>query len=165
MNIHEIWKPIAGYEGLYEVSNMGRVKSLPRRGTKGKILIPQKSGSGYLQVNLSKAGICKSYFVHCLVWKAFNGEVPAGLEVNHISKNKFDNRLENFELMTHKENTEYSLAKAVLAYDKSGNYVQEFKSLREASEWLGKPEAHKNICGNLKGRYRSAYGYIWKYKD
>lgn len=158
----EIWKPVIGYEGLYEVSNLGRVKGLKT----GKILQPIKNGYGYLRVTLFKDGKLKKFLVHRLVYEAFNREIPPGVEVNHINdKDKTDNRLCNLNLMTHKENVEYSQAIPLIAYDKSGNFVQEFKSLTEASNWLEKPKAHTNICKNLKGRIPSAYGYVWKYKN
>lgn len=158
----EIWKPVIGYEGLYEVSNLGNVKSLIRR----KILKPIKNGCGYLKVELCKEGKRKKIYVHRLVYSAFNGDIPTGLEVNHINdKEKTDNRLCNLNLMSHKENVEYSQAIPLIAYDKSGNFVQEFKSLTEAANWLENPKAHSNICKNLKGRIPSAYGYVWKYKN
>lgn len=162
MNIHEIWKPIAGYEELYEVSNMGRVKSL-----KSKVILkPSLTKKGYLRVELYKDGKSKKFLVHCLVYRTFNGEIPAGLQVNHINEVKSDNRLTNLNIMTNQENCEYSKAISIIACDKQGNFVHEFKSLAEAAEWLDNPKAHTtNICKNLKGRIPSAYGYIWKYKD
>lgn len=167
MNKNEIWKPVLNYEGLYEVSNFGRVKSL----ISGKILKLTKQRNGYLQVGLCKDRKQKKFLVHRLVYMAFNGEIPAGLEVNHINdKDKTDNRLCNLNLMTHKENLDWGMRtektyKPVIAYDKFGNLIQEFKSLRKAAIWLGKSKADSHICNNLKGRIPSAYGYIWRYKN
>lgn len=157
----ETFKAVPGYEGLYEVSDLGNVKGMKT----GKILKPSTNQDGYLHVNLCKDGKRKMFRVHRLVYAAFNEEIPLGLEVNHINKKRYDNRLSNLNLMTHKENVEYSKAISIIAFDKSGNFVQEFNSLCEASEWLSNSEAHKNICKNLKGRLRSAYGYVWKYKN
>lgn len=166
----ETWKPVPGYEGLYEVSDLGRVKGLKR----GKIRKLNKSKNGYLLIILCKDGKTKGYPVHRLVYSAFNGEIPEGFEVNHIKEDKTNNRLCNLNLMTSKENTNWgtgiqrrakSHSKAIIAFDKDENFVREFTSLVEASEWLGKPEAHKAICSCLKGRRLSAYGYVWKYKS
>lgn len=157
----ETFKAVPGYEGLYEVSDLGKVKSLKT----GKILKLGKYHSGYLCVTLCKDGKHKKFLVHRLVYAAFNGEIPPGLEVNHINdKDKTDNRLCNLNLMTHQENTEYSQAVPIIAFDKAGNFIKEFKSLHEAAEWLGKSGA-SNICSTLKGQRRSAYGYVWKYKN
>ena len=106
----EIWKAIKGYEGIYEASNWGRVKSLARelsdgRRWKEKILKPGKSG-GYLTVNLCKDGICKNYQVHQLVAIAFLDHEPNGYKivVDHKNNNPLDNRLENLNIISHREN-------------------------------------------------------------
>lgn len=166
----ETFKAVPGYEGLYEVSNLGNVKGMKT----GKILKPGKTIHGYLHVTLCKDGKTKCLSIHRLVWRAFNGEIPPGLEVNHINEEKTDNRLCNLNLMTHKENNKWgtriermieSKKKPVIAFDKVGNFVKEFKSLQEAADWLGKPGGDSNICYNLIGKCRSAYGYVWKYKN
>lgn len=168
MNKNEIWKPVLNYEGLYEVSNLGRVKSL----ISGKVLKFTKQRNGYLQVGLCKDKKQKKFLVHRLVYMAFNGEIPAGLEVNHINdKDKTDNRLCNLNLMTHKENLDWGMRtektyKPVIAYDKkTGEFFQEFKSLTEAALLFEKPGAQAPICNCLKGRIPSAYGYVWRYKN
>lgn len=109
----EIWKPIKGYEGLYEVSNLGRVKSLERfikSGNKyglhkygGKIL---KAGvyRGYLGVSLCKNKTIKQYYVHRLVANSFIQNIENKLEVDHINTNRSDNRVENLRWVTKKEN-------------------------------------------------------------
>lgn len=91
----ELWKPVVGYEGLYMVSNLGRVKSLPREGTKGCILKPSSDKWGYPHVCLCKNGEQKSCRVHILVMRAFIGKCPDGYEVDHENWNIVDNRLEN----------------------------------------------------------------------
>ena len=114
--IEEIWKDIPNYEGIYQVSNLGRVKSLERfrkgkndslASVKEKIFKPQIDHRGYYRVELWKQSIGKRYKVHRLVWEAFNGSIPEGLQVNHINEIKTDNRLENLNLMTPKENTNW----------------------------------------------------------
>ena len=96
METQEEWRPVVGYESLYEVSNLGRVKSLPRKWAKGGILkpTPAKKG-GYMYIDLRKNGkreLCK---VHQLVMRAFVGECPDGHEVDHYDWNPSNNRLDN----------------------------------------------------------------------
>lgn len=110
---NEMWKDIIGYEGLYMVSNLGRVKSLDRyvrnqhnsfskRLVKGRLLKPFSSGAGYLMVCLSVSQIHKKEYVHRLVAKAFIG--ISDLTVHHKNDVKSDNRLSNLEYCTQKEN-------------------------------------------------------------
>lgn len=103
----EIWKPVEGYEGIYEVSNMGNIKSLPRRGRRvGMILKPTDNGAGYAVVQLRKDGQRKVHLVHRLVLQAFN-PVDAYYEVNHKNFDKYDNKLDNLEWVTPKENVDH----------------------------------------------------------
>jgi hypothetical protein len=97
----EHWKDIPNYEGLYQVSNLGRVKSL--KFGKERVLKPRCDSSGYVQVVLCKGGEKKDYRVHRLVMLAFVSE--SDLQVNHKSGIKTDNRLENLEYCTQSENT------------------------------------------------------------
>ena len=113
--IEEIWKPIQGYEGFYEISNLGRVKSNTRfvRHNCGGLkkveehilsqLITRKNG--YCQVFLWKNGKRKVFLVHRLVLHAFVGQCPDGMEVRHINSVPSDNRLCNLVYGTHSENT------------------------------------------------------------
>jgi len=81
----------------------------PGKGTEpGRVLKPGKTKNGYLKVELFNKGTPRSRYLHCLVVEAFIGEVPAGLEVNHISGQKTDNRLENVEVVTHAQNTAHA---------------------------------------------------------
>jgi hypothetical protein len=112
----EIWKDIPGYDGLYQISNFGRVKSLDRvtkrsdgkvKSFRERILKPGTNKQGYLTVALSKYGKPKTKQVHQLVAIAFLNHKPNGhtLVVNHINFNKTDNRLENLEIVTTRENS------------------------------------------------------------
>ena len=112
----EIWKDIPDYEGYYQVSNLGRVKSLSRnvrhfRGglkkIKEKIINLEKTNKDYLRVSLSKNGKIKRYSVHQLVAMAFLNHKPCGYElvVNHKNFIKNDNRLDNLEIITQRENS------------------------------------------------------------
>ena len=109
----EIWKEIKGYEGLYEVSSEGRVRSLDRlvydkthrcyRSLKGVILVNRK-GQHYYQVNLCKNGIRKQLYVHRLVAETFLSNPDNKPEIDHINTNYLDNRVENLRFVTHTEN-------------------------------------------------------------
>ena len=115
-NIQEIWKDIPNYEGYYQVSNLGNVKSLSRivKNGLGTITVCGKilknlvnTTNGYLVVNLSKIGLVKTKQIHQLVAEAFLNHSQKGhkLVVNHKNFNRQDNRLENLEIITNRENT------------------------------------------------------------
>lgn len=107
----EEWASVYGYEGLYEVSNLGRVRSLLYGGGVGasRVLKPGVKKRGYKYVVLACNGVAKTHSVHCLVASAFLGEPAPGFEVNHINRDPRDNRIENLEYMTHLENIRYRL--------------------------------------------------------
>lgn len=109
----EQWRAIQGYEGLYEVSNTGRVRSLPRQdaaGSKRKMryLRCPINNSGYPSSTLTRPGFTKRYMVHTLVAEAFIGPRPEGLEVNHIDGCKINNQAANLEYVSHKENVRHA---------------------------------------------------------
>ena len=115
----EIWEDIEGYEGLYQVSNLGRVKSLDRyvkarshskEFKKGKILKPRISQKGYLTVLLCKDNIGKEYRIHRLVALAFIPNPENKLEVNHIDGKKQNNCVDNLEWNTRSENIKHAFA-------------------------------------------------------
>ncbi len=107
----ELWKWIKGYEGLYQISNFGRIKSFPRNGTgkEIKILRPRATKMGYLQICLRKNGVRKSYSIHRLVAEAFIPNPENKPEVNHKFGIKFDCYFENLEWSTKAENNEHSI--------------------------------------------------------
>lgn len=101
----EIWKPIEGYEGLYEVSTLGRIKSLHyHNGSNTRILKPRKVKDGYLMVALYRNKIRKNYQVHHLVANAFICNPNNYNEINHKNLNKCDNSVNNLEWITRREN-------------------------------------------------------------
>lgn len=107
MKITERWLPVKGFED-YEVSDLGRVRTLNYKRTgKVKVLSPQATKGGYLQVLLYKDGKKKRFYVHRLVVIAFIGDIPKGMVVNHLNEDKLDNRLSNLEVVTQKENINY----------------------------------------------------------
>lgn len=165
----ENWKPIAGYEGIYEVSDQGRVKSL--KFGKEMILKPIKETGGYLRVNLFKEGNRKQTNIHRLVAEAFIPN-PNNLEtVNHKDEVKTNNVVSNLEWMSQRDNNNYgtrnkraaeSHSKQVQMFDKkTGEVLATFPSTGEAARVTG--IAHQNIseCCNVK--LKSAGGYVWRY--
>ena len=104
----EIWKDVPGYDGYYQVSNMGRVMSVNyNHTTKCKVLMPVKNTDNYLTVLLYKDRKRKRLLIHRLVWQTFNGPIPEGLQINHIDENPQNNSLDNLNLMTPKENSNW----------------------------------------------------------
>jgi len=115
----EIWKSILGYEGFYEVSNLGNIKSLNYNNTKKENVLMQNIGSnGYFVVSLSKNNIRKQRTVHQIVAESFYNHIPNGnkLVVNHINFIKTDNRLENLEIVTNRENSNKKHIKSTSKY-------------------------------------------------
>lgn len=101
----ESFRTVPCYEGLYEVSDYGAVMSLNYRGSgKKKEMKGVKNRGGYERVILSRDGVVKCFRVHRLVWEAFNGPIPEGMEIDHINTIRDDNRLVNLRCVTPKEN-------------------------------------------------------------
>lgn len=163
MEANENWKSITGYEGLYEVSDLGRVRSLNYKRTgKTKILKPGKAGVGYLVVNFCKDGQVKRMGVHRLVAEAF---IPNPLnlpQVNHKDENKQNNAASNLEWMTVKDNTTYSQGRSVQMLDKAtGELLATFPSIREAERVTG--IWHNRISYCCLGKRKQAGGFKWQY--
>lgn len=180
--MEEIWKDIVGYEGLYQVSNLGRVKSLPRLHkyvhgyymTKEKILSPRVCGKQreYLAVALNVDGKTKQYKIHRLVATAFIPNPYGYNEINHKDENKGNNKVGNLEWCSRSYNVNYgcriekqrkALIKPVVAYSKSNKFVREFNSIVDASKFA-KVDA-TNISRACKKEGRISGGYLWKYKN
>lgn len=169
--LNEIWKDIPAFEGKYQASNYGRVRSLNYLRTgKEQILKLTKNKDGYLVVTLFKNGKRKCFLVHRLVWLTFHGEIPEGYEINHKSEVKTDNRLENLELVTRKENCNYgtrnarltkALSKSVFQYDLEGNLINKWSSTSEVERQLGFYQGNISLC--CRGKRKTCGGYIWRY--
>lgn len=172
----EIWMPVLGYEGRYEASNFGRIKSLNYRHTgMEQLLRPAKNSTGYLQVILTKNGKKKMSLVHRLVWEAFNGPIPAGMQINHLNECIWDNQLENLSLATPKENINWGTgvrrsaktrSKMVEQYTLDGVYVRTWPSTVSVENelWhLGYRATNISAC--CLGKLKTHKGYTWKYKE
>ena len=163
MNQEEIWKPVLGFEGKYEVSNLGNVKSLIRN----KLLKPV-SNRNYLFVNLTLGKGFKPKYIHRAVWESFNGHIPEGLQINHLDENKLNNSLSNLSLVTPRENITWGsrsekYTKPILQYDKNGNFIKEWPSSMRIQRELGFNRG--NISGCANGKWKSAYGFVWVFKN
>lgn len=178
----EVWKDIAGYEGLYQVSNVGNVRSLDRkikcknsvRCYKGKPLANCVDDKGYSRVLLSVAGKHKSVQIHRLVAQAFIPNPLGFPEVNHIDENPQNNCVDNLEWCSKLYNLEYgngriksirSHRKAVLQFDLKNNFIAEYEGVNVAAVAIGKPHDATSITKCCSGNHQTAHGYIWKYKE
>jgi len=189
MIAQEIWKPIQGYEGLYEISANLRIRSLDRivrlrgehfRTQKGKIMEPVFDGNGYLFIALCKNGIIKKFKLHRLVAIHFIPNQHNLKYVDHINADKSDNRIENLQWITNADNVikghyidgnrkpgEIGNIKPVLQYTKTGEFVTEHRSVSEAQRVFTTNSNSGSISKHLEQpiKRKSAYGYIWKYKN
>lgn len=188
--MEEIWKDVKGFEGVYEISNMGRLASHKVRGGLTpirKIMSTVNSKGGYFSVILSYEGKKKSTRIHRLVYEAFIGDLPSGkkFHIHHINHNKQDNRAENLVLMSAKEHyyadIETRNFKAMNYYNQKirpkkisqftldGEYIATYNNSQEASDATG--VCQRNILQvadktpfNDRGNYRKqAGGYRWEF--
>lgn len=195
----EEWRDIPQYEGLYQVSNQGQIRSIDRivrrngettKNLRGFILLPLYQKSGYMFVFLSKNGKAKRMDIHRAVELAFIPNPENKPEVNHINEDKTDNRVENLEWATIKENRNYGTriargianrnqtgekngmfgkrgslnpnSKKVLQYDLSGQFIREYDSVKMAAEMT-----HSNassIARVANGYLKQTNSFIWRYK-
>lgn len=179
--MEEQWKDIIGYEELYQISNLGRVKSLNYNHTgKEQILKLHKDKGGYLRVDLCKDGKVKNCLIHRLVGNAFipNDDIFK-TQINHKDENKENNNVNNLEYCDMSYNNNYGthqercakarlnhpkLSKKVNQYSKDGKtFIQSFQSAMEIQRQLGFANTHISDC--CIGKRKSAYGFRWKYKN
>lgn len=182
----EIWVDVKGYEGYYQVSNKGQVRSLDRivTGSHGKpvkvpgCVLKGEISKGYKRVNLAKDGKVKHMQVHRLVALNFLPNPDDLPEVNHKDENKLNNCLDNLEWCSCKYNINYgsgilkrygARAKPVRQINaETGEIVDEFRTIEEAervvlTSGIGGKAGRGNIINCCKGRRAKAYGYRWEY--
>ena len=191
--MEEVWKDIEGYEGIYQVSNLGRVRSLdryytrphPRNGVptkyfkRGSIITNHTLRNGYANVMLKFDGGKKNFMVHRLVAKAFVPGYFEGADVNHKDCNRQNNHADNLEWMTRRDNLKYSNGerasameqihrsqrKPIIQMTMDGEFIREWPSIHAAHLALNIDS--KSITGCCRGYYgnKSAGGYRWKFKE
>lgn len=162
----EVWKDIEVYEGIYQVSNLGRVK----RVTTGRILKSSKNRGGYLYVNLCKNGKYKTHKIHRLVSQAFIPNPENKPEINHIDEDKSNNVISNIEWSTRKENNNHGTRNErtskkqsipIIATNLKTGESKEFYGTSECARQLGLNQS--SITSVLKGRNKQTGGYIFEY--
>ena len=184
----EIWKDIKGYEGLYQVSNLGRIKSLKNDNIKyghyKEFIISQNNNNSfnYWRCGLCKNGVVKKYAIHRLVAEAFISNPYNLPQVNHIDGNKSNNTINNLEWVTCSENIQHSFklglhkptmlnkkyeknpnSKPIIQYDKNMNKIKIWNSITEASDYLKINKVGISYSCNQKRK--TAGGYIWRFKE
>lgn len=176
--MNEIWKDIEGYEGLYQVSNLGRVKSLERVVLRGngrtlkvreRILKSAIQGTGYERIYLHDEGVKRGFYAHRLVAQAFLYRKDGADEVNHKDGNKLNNESSNLEWVTGDENIDHAFKeglhpkprKTVHMLTLRGDHVMTFPSASEAARHLGVNSG--GISSVCRGRRKRMYGYKWEF--
>ena len=181
----EIWKSIKDYEGYYEVSNLGKIRSLDRtikqvcskdktkyqyNKYKGKLIKPSLINSGYYIVSLCKNKHYRKYLVHRLVAEAFLGHSILETQVNHKDENKLNNNLSNLEWCTPSYNLKFNdrsakigskLGKIVYMYNNNLELLNKFSSSREASYITNIPDRGIRKACTKNRIYKN---YIWSYE-
>lgn len=188
--MQEVWKDIQGYEGLYQVSNLGRVISIRKNRTNTPVQLKDQpiimklslSSSGYCHVQLYKDGEYKTHNVHRLVANTFIPNPDKKPEVNHIDANKTNNSVSNLEWVTRMENLHHAASlgltppspmlgkygennpnsKPILQYDANGCFIKEWDSIMSIARHYSCNNSMISACVN--GRVKTSLGYIWKEK-
>ena len=184
--MEEIFIDIKGYEGLYQISNLGRVKSLERqvigkynsiRTLKEFIMKPNIIKKGYLRIHLCKNGKMKHFLVHQLVAYHFIPNPNNYHCVNHKDEDKQNNCVDNLEWCDIEYNNNYGTrnerlsvaftnnpkrSKPIIQLDKEGNIINEYPSINEAER---NGFSHSKIIDCCKGKRKTHKGFIWKYKN
>lgn len=180
----EEWKDINGYEGIYQVSSFGRIKSLPRKVIKSNgrthtvnesIRKPHETKDGYLRIRLSNGENAKSLLIHRIVAEHFIENINSKLEVNHLDEDKKNNHVTNLEWCTRQENMEYSSwcynrmheanFKKVFSIDNYGVKTL-FESIKDMAENLDIkiPTAHTYVQNSRKMSRGRFEGWVFGYE-
>lgn len=192
--MHEIWKDAIGFDGVYQVSSLGRVRSCDRviyyknsklSGAKskiehGKIMSQCISNSGYYILRLRKDGERKCFYTHRLIAQAFIPNPENKSQVNHIDGNRLNNCVDNLEWVTMSENVLHAYRTGlnyglrgdlsphkveVLQFEKDGTFVMRWSCMAEAARAIGGcKEGIYDVCKGRLGK-KTYKGYVWKYAD
>jgi len=157
--LKEIWKPIKNYEGLYEISNFGRTKSLPKSTSKSIFIMKTNTiNSGYFNMRLCKNGIHKAFLVHYLVYTHFiNNTINKTIfQIDHIDENKQNNRIDNLQLLTRRRNTAKSF---IYKGNKTSKYTGVSRHKQE--KWVSQIKINGEIkrLGRFKDEYKAHLAY------
>ena len=177
----EIYKDIPGYEGKYQVSNLGNIRSLNYQNTKkSKVLCPINHHGGYQIIHL---GSNKIKMVHTLVAEVFIENPERKKFVNHIDGNKHNNKVSNLEWVTSNENVNHAIStglrdphknnhpkgknvvnsRSVLQFAKDGHFIRKWDCMSDAARFIGCSPCM--LVNNASGRTKSAHGFVWKYPE
>lgn len=183
---NEVWKDIPKYEGIYQASSLGRIRSIDRfdgrnHWIKGVIMSPSRNRNGYWGIRLFKEGRGKSFMLHRLIASAFLGEEPR-LDVNHKDGDKSNNSIVNLEWCTRAENLHHAytvlgrsgvckgklgaqnkLSKPIDMFSLNGEFIRTFAGANEASRVMNIQQSE--ISKTAYGKRNHAGGYKWKYKE
>lgn len=179
-NTVEEWRDVVGYEGIYQVSNLGHIKSLDRMVNssygskmviKGRMISPIDNGKGYKCVSLCKDGKIRRTYIHHIVAQAFIANPDGYSEVNHKDEDKSNNRVDNLEWCTRRYNCNYGnrndLCSKTYVHPKRKVMRLEtgviYESMSDAARMTG--ESISAIYGKCKGRIKNNNGAGWKYCD
>lgn len=186
--MEEEWKWIKNFEGVYQISNFGRIKSF-KRNIDGQILSNKNSKGWYFTVNLRTNAMRQTKRIHVLVAEHFIGEIPLGYHVHHKDGNKQNNKVDNLEIIHPKQHNletmkqypdyckgmneynKFQKPRHVQQYDYEGHFIAEYASAKIASELTGicarnillvADKKPFNTNGNIR---KQAGGFIWKFAD
>lgn len=178
----ELWKDIPGYEGYYQISNFGRIKSLKRycycylakkkkRLVKERILKLRMNNRGYVYFNIKKKNDRLAKQLHRFVYEIFKGKIPEDMGVYHLDKNRWNNRLDNLALRTIKGKNTIKIKKRILnqeifkvdQFNLNKEFIKSYFSFSNASRITNTNLTSLKLC--CEGKQKTAGGYIWKYHD
>lgn len=182
--MNEIWKPIIDFEGIYEISNLGRCRSLDRyinrkngskQFIKGRILTPVKCTNGYLEYQINKDGKRYCKMAHRLVAEAFIPNPENKPEVNHKDEDIINNKVDNLEWMTSKENANYGTRnerckannktyKKVVQLTLDGEYIATYDYAIDGAKAVGL-KGSETITRCCKGKAKHSKGFKWMYEE
>ena len=165
----EIWRDIPDYEGIYQVSNLGEIRSCKTNRIRKQI----KQRSGYMRIILTKNKKQKAFFVHTLVAKCFVENTNNSPYVNHIDGNKENNDSNNLEWVTASQNMKHAINKGLVKrhpwsvkvsqYSLDGRFIKTWDRMADVAKFLDCHHSQVSDC--CRGKQKTCKGYIWKYAE